>query len=79
MHRASSVVLNVVPVLPQHPKPKGKITNYSPLFSRSPIQPQHVNAFKVSPSTVSHLTHVCRYDLDMAALMPGSVDLPVMF
>ncbi|KIM60693.1 hypothetical protein SCLCIDRAFT_934753 [Scleroderma citrinum Foug A] len=58
MHRASSVVLNVAPVLPQHSKPKGKINNCFRLFSTAPNRPQRVCTSKVSISDLLRSTNI---------------------
>ena len=73
-HNSSSMVFNIAPKLPQHPRFKGKfIKPFNSLF-RSPFRPDHVNASKVSASVHSCSTDVCRLDLDAAALTVGSVD-----
>ena len=74
MCRTSSVVFNIAPILPQHPKPKGKITNHFRLFLMAPNRPQHICTSKVSVSAVLRSTNVSRYDFDAAASTPGSND-----
>ena len=79
LHRTSSIVFNIAPILPQHPKPKGKITNHFRLFLMDPNQPQRVCASKVSVSSVLRLTNVSRYNFDAATSMPGFNDPTGMY
>ena len=72
--QASCVVINVAPRLPWHPGFDGKLTNHSPLLSRSPIRLDRINASKVSPSGVSHSTDVSRFCFDVAASTDESND-----
>ena len=71
-HIRSSMVIDVAPKLPRHPGFRGKFTNPSYSFSRSPPRSDHVNASKVSISVVSHSINVCRLRFDTAVSTPGS-------
>ena len=71
---SSSVVFNIAPKLPQHPRFKGKfIKPFNSLF-RSPFRPDRVNASKVSASVHLRSTDICRLDLDAAASTVGPMD-----